>query len=120
MAAHLGTWVYSDTIKSVTVTVESPDGTAFNLTSYTPKIEVKRVGAASLAATVTGSVVSAAAGTCKFYLGNTAALQPSAVGEVWQYEAMVRLEHSNLTDVAYAGSGVDGGSPFTFSVRRWV
>ena len=119
MGAHIGTWVYSDTIKTVTVTVETPAGTAFDLTSYTPKLEVKRIGASTLAATITGANVIAASGTCKFYLGTTAALQPDVAGTVWQYEAMVRLEHSNGTDIAYAGSDVDGGTPFTFSVRRW-
>ena len=119
MGAHIGTWVYSDTIKTVTVTVETPAGTAFDLTSYTPKFEVKRIGGSVLAATITGANVSPTAGTCKFYLGSTLALRPDAIGETWQYEGMGRLEHSNGTDVAYFGSGVDGGEPFLFSVTRW-
>jgi hypothetical protein len=117
MAAHIGTWVYSDTLKTVTVTFETPAGTAFNLTSYTPKLEVKRIGHPVLAATITGAIVSAALGTASFYLGTTAALQPDTPGAVWQYEAMGRLEQG--TDVTFAGCGVDGGDPLTFSVRRW-
>lgn len=117
MGAHIGTWVYSDTLKTVTITFETPAGSAFDLTSYTPKLEIKRVGAPTLATTITGSIVDATAGKARWYLGNTAALQPDTAGTVWQYEAMARLEFGS--DVTFAGKGVDGGEPFNFSVRRW-
>jgi hypothetical protein len=117
MGVHVGTWIYSDTLKALVFTIKNPDGTAFNLTDYTVAAEIRVPGATALAATVTGSVTTAASGIGQVVLGATAALQPSAAGGTVQYEAYIKCTKG--ADVRYAGKGTDGGEPFSFIVRRW-
>lgn len=121
MGVHVGTWIYSDTLKSLDFTIKNPDGTAFNLTDYTVAAEVKVPGATALAATVTGTVVTALSGLGRVFLGATAALQPAAAGGVVQYEAFIKCtKGADVTaNVTYAGKGTDGGEPISFTVRRW-
>jgi hypothetical protein len=117
MGSHVGTWIYSDTVKTLEFSCVQPDGTAFTLTDYAVYVELRVPGATTLAATVTGSVVSGALGTGRAYLGNVVALQPAVAGASQQYECFVKAV--NGSDVAYFGKGTDGGDPFTITVRRW-
>ncbi len=121
MGVHVGTWVYSDTLKALDIAIKKADGTAFDLTNYAAGIavQVKSMSGSAVLATITGSVVGTATlGNARVYLGATAALQPATADAVVQYRGMVKLTYG--TDATFAGKGEDGGEPFTFSVFRWV
>ena len=117
MGVHVGTWIYSDTLKALDFTIENPDGTAFNLTDYTVAAEIKVPGATALTATVTGAVLVGASGTGRVFLGATVALMPAAAGEKVQYEFFIKGTKGD--DVTYFGKGPDGGEPCSFVLRRW-
>lgn len=118
---YVGTWVYgtsaSDNVRMLRFKVRDADGVGWGSsmgTGYTPYLEVRKVGATAIFATVTGSWADSTEKDALFSLGTAAALAP--VSGYQDYEFYLVIKKAGV--LAYLGSDDDAGL-FLFRAQRW-
>ena len=125
MAKYVGTWVYDstastgDSVKLLRLDIRDSAGVGWGTAvgiGWTPTLEVRNAGDATLVATVTGAWEDATQAAALFSLGTVSALVPAASAAPIDYEGLLVMTNGAAVSMNAAD---DESEPFAFRVSRW-